>query len=57
MQSSTGEKRQYSTPRLTVHGTLDEVTKQGVIKQFGFSDGVLFAIPGGIVIGPIGQVS
>jgi len=56
MHSTTGEKRQYSTPRLTVHGTLDEVTKQSVIKTWGFSDGVLFAIQG-VVIGPIGQVS
>ena len=40
MQKST-EKRQYTTPTLTVHGTLEEVTKQQN-KGYGSSDGFLF---------------
>jgi hypothetical protein len=45
-------KRQYSTPRLMVHGTLEEVTKQLVDKNVGASDGLVLA-----GIGPIGVVS
>jgi len=42
MQSaSENGKRQYTTPRLTVHGTLEEVTKQQN-KTWGASDGFLF---------------
>lgn len=40
MQSENG-KRPYTTPRLTVHGTLEEVTKQQN-KTWGASDGFLF---------------
>lgn len=35
------KKRQYTTPQLTVHGTLEEVTKQQN-KTYGSSDGFLF---------------
>ena len=35
------DKRQYTTPKLTEHGTLEEVTKQ-INKTFGASDGFLF---------------
>jgi hypothetical protein len=43
VMQSTNEngKRQYTTPRLTVHGTLEEVTKQQN-KTWGSSDGFLF---------------
>lgn len=34
-------KQTYTTPRLTVHGTLEEVTKQQN-KQWGATDGFLF---------------
>jgi len=34
-------KRQYTTPRLTVHGTLEEVTKQQD-KAWGTTDGFTF---------------
>jgi hypothetical protein len=40
MQSTT-EKRPYTTPTLTVHGTLEEVTKLQN-KGWGSSDGFLF---------------
>ena len=39
MHSTT--KKTYTTPRLTVHGTLEEVTKQQN-KDWGASDGFLF---------------
>jgi hypothetical protein len=39
MQSTT--KRQYTTPQLAVHGTLEEVTKQQN-KTWGATDGFLF---------------
>jgi hypothetical protein len=35
------QKREYTTPKLTVHGTLEEVTKQQN-KTWGSSDGFLF---------------
>jgi len=38
---STTNKREYTTPQLTVHGTLEEVTKQQN-KTWGSSDGFLF---------------
>ena len=41
MRIETGAKRPYTTPRLTVHGTLEEVTKQQN-KGFGPTDGFLF---------------
>jgi hypothetical protein len=31
-------KRPYTVPRLTVHGTIEEVTQQ-IAKQYGASDG------------------
>ena len=40
MQNSS-EKRPYKTPTLTVHGTLEEVTKQQN-KGYGSSDGFMF---------------
>jgi hypothetical protein len=39
MQSMT--KRQYTTPQLMVHGTLEEVTKQQN-KTWGATDGFVF---------------
>jgi hypothetical protein len=53
MQSTSKDvgKRQYTTPQLTVHGTLDEVTQQEPNKQFGPTDGFTFQ---GI---PIGNIS
>lgn len=39
MQNAT-QKRPYTTPKLTVHGTLEEVTKQN--KGYGSSDGFFF---------------
>ena len=44
-------KRWYSTPRLMVHGTLEEVTKQSgcTDKNVGAADGLVLA-----GIGPIG---
>jgi len=39
MQSTT--KRTYTTPQLTVHGTLEDVTKQQN-KTWGATDGFLF---------------
>jgi hypothetical protein len=41
MEKVSTQKRQYTTPMLTVHGTLEEVTKQQN-KGFGSSDGYLF---------------
>jgi len=39
MQSS--QKKIYSTPKLTVHGAVEEITK-GCDKYFGSSDGFTF---------------
>ena len=41
MQSTTTQKRPYTTPVLTVHGTLEEVTKT-TDKRFGATDGFTF---------------
>jgi hypothetical protein len=44
LMQSTSEKsgkRPYTTPRLTVHGTLEDVTQQQN-KTYGLSDGYLF---------------
>lgn len=43
-------KRPYTTPRLTMHGTLEQVTKL-INKDFGSTDGYAFQ---GV---PIGNVS
>jgi hypothetical protein len=53
MQSTSKSigKRQYTTPQLTVHGTLGEVTQQEPNKQFGTSDGLTFLGQ------PIGNIS
>jgi hypothetical protein len=53
MQSAgeTTGKRLYTTPELTVHGTLEEITQQ-TMKTFGMSDG--FFLMG---VGPITNVS
>jgi len=42
MQISTTDrgKRLYTTPRVTVHGSLEEITKQN--KDFGGQDGITF---------------
>jgi len=39
--SENSGKRPYTTPRLTVHGTLEDVTQQQN-KTYGLSDGFLF---------------
>jgi hypothetical protein len=43
MQSTTpsGMKRTYTVPQLTVHGTIEEITKQ-IDKHLGPSDGFTF---------------
>lgn len=43
MQSTaeTSGKRRYTTPQLTIHGTLEDVT-QGQNKTWGATDGFLF---------------
>jgi len=41
MAMQNTEKRPYTTPTLTVHGTLEEVTKQQN-KGYGSSDGFMF---------------
>jgi hypothetical protein len=43
MQGSTetGGKKLYTVPQLTVHGTLEDITKQ-IEKHFGASDGFVF---------------
>ena len=52
MQSAADSavKRQYNTPRLVVHGTLEGLTKDD--KNIGAYDGVVL-----MGIGPIGVVS
>ena len=40
MRSATTQKRPYTAPVLTVHGTLEEVTK--IDKRLGASDGFTF---------------
>jgi len=39
--NSTTEKRPYTTPVLTAHGTLEELTKQ-IDKKLGPTDGFTF---------------
>jgi len=39
--NSTLQKRPYTTPVLTVHGTLEEITKT-IDKKFGPTDGFTF---------------
>jgi len=36
------EKKPYSTPKLTVHGAVEEITKQFCNKDLGGSDGFTF---------------
>jgi hypothetical protein len=38
---TTSAKKIYTTPRLTLHGTLEEVTKQ-IDKKLGATDGFTF---------------
>ncbi len=40
MQNGDSRKRTYTTPQLTVHGTLEQLTKQN--KKLGSSDGLIF---------------
>ena len=40
MQNGDSRKRPYTTPQLTVHGTLEQLTKQS--KKLGSSDGLVF---------------
>jgi hypothetical protein len=54
--SENSAKRLYTVPRVTVHGTLEDITKQG-IKRLGLSDGFLLEGQDGDIIGPIGNVS
>ena len=37
-------KKLYSTPELTTHGSIEELTQQ-TIKRFGSDDGILLNIP------------
>jgi hypothetical protein len=41
MQTTQSQKKAYSTPQLTVHGTVAQITAQQN-KGFGASDGFLF---------------
>jgi hypothetical protein len=40
-----GPRKVYTTPRLTVHGTLEEITTQRPQKAFGPGDGMTFWAP------------
>ena len=42
MQNSDSGKRYYTTPQLTMHGTLEQLTKQFIEKKAGLSDGFIF---------------
>jgi hypothetical protein len=42
MQNGDSRKRSYTTPQLTVHGTLEQLTRQLVDKKQGTSDGFMF---------------
>lgn len=48
-------KKSYNPPKLTVHGSIEQVTEQ-TRKTFGSDDGVVLTI-GGQDIGSIGPVS
>ena len=37
-------KKNYSMPKLSVHGSIEELTQQR-IKKFGTNDGILLTIP------------
>lgn len=54
-KQATGEKRKWSTPELTMIGTVAEITRGATIKQFGGSDGFVLMTDQGIV--PIGDYS
>lgn len=43
-------KKVYNTPKLTVHGSVEQLTE----KVFGKDDGVVLTVPG-IGTGPIGS--
>jgi hypothetical protein len=49
------QKRVYTVPQVTVHGTLEDITKQQM-KTFGLSDGMLLLGQDGSVT-PIKNVS
>jgi hypothetical protein len=40
LTSDNSGKRPYTTPQVTVHGTLEEITKQN--KDLGGADGITF---------------
>jgi hypothetical protein len=42
MQNGDSRKRSYTTPLLTMHGTLEQLTKQLIEKKQGLSDGFIF---------------
>jgi hypothetical protein len=43
MQNGDSRKRSYTTPQLTMHGTLEQLTKQLGDKKQGSTDGLVFA--------------
>jgi hypothetical protein len=43
MQNGDSGRRYYTTPQLTMHGTLEQLTKQLENKKQGSSDGLVFA--------------
>jgi hypothetical protein len=42
MQNGDSRKRSYTTPELTMHGTLEQLTKQLTDKKPGTGDGMIF---------------
>lgn len=46
-------KKSYMTPKLTVHGSVENLTQQ--TKKFGANDGIILDIPGtdGVPIGSV----
>ncbi len=47
-------KKSYKTPKLTVHGSIEELTQQRV-KRFGLDDGIVLSIPDSDITVPIGS--
>lgn len=39
-------KKGWVTPEVTVHGTVEQITQQQIIKRIGASDGYVFIING-----------
>ncbi len=49
-------KKSYNTPKLSVHGSIEELTQQ-TVKRFGLNDGIVLSIPtpDGDITVPIGS--